>query len=97
MTRIQLIAMMLKSESTRYRSQGTMCILTGSKKIQEHFLPDMIRMLDDTDTTTRDFALTILRRYKGEKVGTGLPKGDFEKDRDRIKQWWKEEQLKKAE
>jgi hypothetical protein len=89
------IAMMLKSESSRYRSQGVRSIVTGSNKLQEHFIPDMIKMLDDTDSTTRDYALTVVRRYKGEKSGTGLSKEDFEKERDRIKQWWKEQQKEK--
>jgi hypothetical protein len=82
------IKMMIKSESSRYRSQGTRCILIGSNKIQEYFLPDMIKMLDDTDSTARDYALTIVRRYKGEIAGTGLSKEDFEKERERIKNWW---------
>jgi len=85
------IAMMLNSESSRYRSQGTRSILVGSHELKEHFLPDMIKMLDDPDSKARDYALTIVRRYKGEQAGTGIPEEVFEKEREKIKQWWKEQ------
>jgi hypothetical protein len=88
----EIVTRLLESESTRMRAEGIRSLLNCDREIQKRFLPDLIGLLDDPYWYTRDIALYVIRRYKGEITGSGLPKGVFLKERERIKQWWKDQQ-----
>ena len=91
------IAKLITSQSTHVKAQGIRSLVNCDREIQKRFLPDLIRLLDDPYWYTRDIALYVIRRYKGEITGSGLPKDVFLKERERIKQWWKDEQKAKTD
>jgi HEAT repeat protein len=90
----EMIGKLLNSESARLRTAGIRSLVFCEADTRKRFLPDLIRFMDDPNPYTRDLALFVIRRYKGEIVGSGLPGDAFIKERDRIKQWWQEQQGK---
>ncbi len=83
-----VISRLLNSESSRLRAEGVRSVLRCSHNVQTCFLPSVIRVLDDRRKYTRDLALYVIQRYKGEPASMGLPDEVFEEERKRIKEWW---------
>ncbi len=85
-----LIARLLSSDSTRVRSRATLAISQCSPETIRNQRKVLIGLLDDDSGDVRNFALFALRKGLGEKAGNYLSDAEYESQKAKVLENYKE-------